>query len=323
MTSTVPKHLFRLLCSAVLFYVALSQVDWAAVRELYRGIDPFWLVVHLLALGLERFVFTYKWRILLVVKGVAVSVWRLLVITLIGKFWGAFLPSSVGVDIVRGYYLYREKADGALVASSLVFDKVMGLWSLLLLGTIGLLGYGSTINGVNMGYVFAALMAASAAVIYLVQMRRMADWIEKRLPGLLGERISGILIRVYRAFLSYRDFPRVMVYSFVLSVVLQLVRVLGVYTMARALDIEIPAIYYLVLVPVSMILIMLPLSIGGLGLREGVFVGLFAIAAMSKVDAFALGFATSLTDILVSLLGGVLYLFYRRRTETVMPEHRK
>jgi len=307
----LPKHLFRVASSAVLFYLALRQVDWGAVHAVFRNIDPLWLILHLLVLGAERFVFSCKWQILLTVKGVAISIWNLLVITLIGKFWGTFLPSSIGVDIVRGYYLYRERASGAVVASSLLFDKAMGLWTLLLLGCAGLLGYGTTINGVNVGYVFVALLLLTALSLYLLQTRWFGDRFENGLPRVFGKRIAETVLKVYRAFLAYREHPPVIIYSFILSLALQLIRVLGVYTMARALDIEIPLVYYLVLVPVSMILIMLPLSVGGFGLREGVFVGLFALAGMSKVDAFALGFGTSLTDIAVSLLGGVLYLFYR------------
>lgn len=310
------RHLFRVVSSAALFYIALRQVDWGSVHTVFRNIDPLWLLLHLLVLGFERYFYSYKWRILLSVKGITVSIWNLLVITLIGKFWGTFLPSSIGVDIVRGYYLYREQANGAVIASSLIFDKAMGLWSLLLLGTAGLLGYGTTINDVNIGLVFIGLLGVVAAAVYLLQTRWFGDRMESALPGILGQRVSGIFIKVYRAFLAYRDYPSVIVYSFVLSIVLQLIRIVGVYTMARALDIEIPLIYYLVLVPLSMILIMLPLSIGGLGLREGVFVGLFALAGMSKVDAFALGFGTSLTDIAVSLLGGILYLFYRSGGKT-------
>ncbi|MDZ7841472.1 MAG: lysylphosphatidylglycerol synthase transmembrane domain-containing protein [Gammaproteobacteria bacterium] len=304
-------HLFRIVSSAILFYIALRQVDWGSVHTVFRNIDPLWLLLHLLVLGFERLFYSYKWQILLTVKGVCVSLWKLLVITLIGKFWGTFLPSSIGVDIVRGYYLYRERANGAVIASSLLFDKVMGLFSLLLLGTIGLLGYGTTINEVNIGQVFIGLLVAVAAGICLLQTRWLGDRLENGLPGFLGERVSGILIKVFRAFLAYRESPAVVVYSFVLSILLQLIRIVGVYAMARALDIDIPLVYYLVLVPLSMILIMLPLSVGGFGLREGVFIGLFALAGMSKVDAFALGFATSLTDIILSLLGGVLYLAYR------------
>lgn len=310
------KLLLRIVSSVVLFYLALAQVDWSAVSTVFQGISLGWLILHLLVLALERYVFSYKWRILLWIKGVWVPIWRLLAITLIGKFWGTFLPSSIGVDIVRGYYLYRERPDGTVIASSLMVDKVMGLWALLLLGAIGLLGYGTTISSVNVGWVFVGLLGISLASIYVLQNARVRGYVESGLSRTLGRRISDALIRVYRAILAYREFPSVLAYSFALSMILQIIRIAGVYTMAQTLGIEVPLMYYLVLVPVSMILIMLPLSVGGLGLREGTFVGLFALAGMSKVDAFALGFGTSVTDIAVSLIGGLLYLFYRGDTVT-------
>ncbi len=304
-------HMVRLVLSFCLFGLALSQVDWREVESVLQRIDNTWLAVHVSVLLLERVVFTYKWHILLVVKNVVLPLWSLLVITLIGKFWGLFLPSSVGVDIVRGYYLYRKTASGAIAASSVLIDKVLALWALLLMGCFGLLFYGAILEGLKIGVYLAAVLLLTGALLYSLQREDMVMFLEKRLARLLGSSLSRKVLNVYHSFLEYRRFRSTLWLSFALSILLQLVRVLGVYTMALALDIQIPAIYYFVLIPVSMILIMLPISIGGFGLREGIFVALFALAGMSTTDAFALGFALSITDLFVSLLGGVVYLIER------------
>ncbi|MDH3637207.1 MAG: flippase-like domain-containing protein [Gammaproteobacteria bacterium] len=311
LTRETLSHLARGVLSVALFWLALYYVDWSGVKELFLGMQAGWLAVHVGVLVLERLVFTYKWQILLVVKNTMVPLRTLLMITLIGKFWGLFLPSSVSVDIIRGYYLYKKTASGAISASSVLVDKVMSLWALLLMGLVGLLFYGSAFAEVKIGLYLGGLVAVTALGLYFLQREEFAHWIDRQLPRLIGNRVSGIFLKVYRSFIDYKKHPRTLSYSFVLSVLLQLTRVLGVYTMAMALQIDIPGIYYFVLIPIAMILIMLPISIGGFGLREGIFVGMFALAGMSTTDAFALGFALSITDLLISLVGGLLYAIER------------
>lgn len=300
-------HAARVAVSIVLFSIALYQVEWVQVASLFRRVDVFWLGLHLVVLLFERLVFTYKWHVLLLVKELVIPFRSLLVITLIGKFWGLFLPSSVGVDIVRSYYLYRRTSSGVISASSVLIDKVMSLWALLLMGIFGLLFYGSAVQGVEIGVYLCSVLLVTGVLLYVFQREQIVTWWERYLPQLIGARLSDMILKVYRSFLEYQQYTATLWYSLALSFGLQLVRVLGVYMMALALHIDIPAIYYFVLIPISMILIMLPISIGGFGLREGIFVALFAVAGMSTTDAFALGFALSITDLFVSLLGGVVY----------------
>lgn len=311
LTRETLSHLIRGVLSIALFWLALHYVDWSGVKELFLGMQGGWLSVHFAALVLERLIFTYKWQILLVVKSTFVPLRTLLMITLIGKFWGLFLPSSVSVDIIRGYYLYKKTASGAISASSVLVDKVMALWALLLMGLVGLLFYGRVFAEIKIGLYLGGLVAMTAIGLYVLQREEVARWIDRQLPRLAGKKVAGMFLRVYQSFIDYKKHPLTLGYSFLLSVILQLIRVLGVYTMAMALQIDIPAIYYFVLIPIAMILIMFPISIGGFGLREGIFVALFALAGMSTTDAFALGFALSITDLLVSLVGGLVYAIDR------------
>jgi hypothetical protein len=57
-----------------------------------------------------------------------------------------------------------------------------------------------------------------------------------------------------------------------------------------------------------MLLIMLPISIGGIGLREGILVGIFNLVGMDSTDGFSLGLSITLADLLLSVAGGLAYL---------------
>ena len=305
------SYLVRLVLSIMLFGTALYVVEWPLVWQMLLTISLGWLGLHLLAMVVERLVFTWKWHGLLTARGVDIPIINLLVITLVGKFWGMFLPSSVGVDVVRGYYLYRYTGRGADSASSVLVDKIIALWALLLIGSVGLVVYGKVFDGPEIGFYLLGIMALTAACLYVAVRPKFADWLSACLPRMLGDRVGGSIGKLYSSLLSYQDHPAALVRCFLLALLMQFLRILGAWTMASALGIEIPFIYYFLFIPVSMLLIMLPVSIGGFGMREGVLVALFALAGFSTTDAFALGFGVSITDLASSLVGGLVYLFVR------------
>jgi uncharacterized protein (TIRG00374 family) len=306
------SYTIRLVLSIALFSIALNVVDWSRVKQMLVMISLGWLALHFLSLLIERLVFAWKWHGLLVVKGIDIPALNLLAITLVGKFWGMFLPSSVGVDVVRGYYLYRYIGRGADSVSSVLVDKIIALWALLLIGSIGLIVYGGVLDGPEIGLYLFAVMGLTGLCLYLAVRPGFASWVSAWLPRFFGEKVGTGLGKLYDSFLAYQAYPAALVKCFVLALLMQFIRVVSAWTMANALGIDIPFIYYVLIIPVSMILIMLPISIGGFGLREGVLVGLFALAGFSTTDAFALGFGISITDMMISLSGGLIYLFARQ-----------
>jgi uncharacterized protein (TIRG00374 family) len=305
------SYAIRLLLSISLFYLALKLVDWPRASQMLISIDLAWLGFHLLLLASERLIFTWKWHGLLKARGVDVPALNLLTISLVGKFWGMFLPSSVGVDVVRGYYLYRFTGRGAEAASSVLVDKILALWALLLIGSIGLVFYGRIFSGTEVGIYIFTILAVTGLILFLIARQNFANWLSKSLPRVFGEKFGEGIDKAYASFRAYGDHPAALFKCFVLSLLIQFLRVLIAWTMANALGIDIPFVYYFLFIPIAMILIMLPVSIGGFGMREGVLVGLFALAGFSTTDAFALGFAISITDMISSLIGGVIYLFMR------------
>ena len=181
----------------------------------------------------------------------------------------------------------------------------------MLIGSIGIVVYGQVLDGARIGLYLFLIMAITAAILYLALRKEVAQWVTTRLPRYLGNTVGTALEKIYSSLLAYQEYPGALVKCFLLGLLMQFTRVLIAWTMAIALGIEIPFIYYFMFIPVSMILIMIPVSVGGFGVREGVLVVLFSLAGFSTTDAFALGFAISLTDMVSSLFGGLIYLLVK------------
>ncbi|MBT5032429.1 MAG: flippase-like domain-containing protein [Proteobacteria bacterium] len=302
------KYGLKLLFSLLIFGLALSQVDWMQVRGTLLAASGVWLALHVGSLVLERMVFTWKWLILIHVFDRSIGFARLLANTLIGKLWGTFLPSSLGVDVVRAYYLNRDVNNPGQVTASVLCDKLLALVALILMALLGLWQCPPELQHAAFR---VALIGGAGLVVLLVYAcvnKLAAHWGSKLLANIGLTFISQFVQRVSAAMQTYRGVPTVLLWSFLGSCALQLVRVLSVWFMAIALGLELPFSFLLLVVPLSMILIMLPLSIGGIGLREGIFVGMFSLVGLAPSDGFALGLATTLTDLLLSLAGGIVYL---------------
>jgi len=93
----------------------------------------------------------------------------------------------------------------------------------------------------------------------------------------------------------------------VLSLIVQFLRILTVYLAALALGIEVPFAPYLVLVPVTALITLVPISLAGLGVREGAFVYFFSRAGMSEAGAFSLSLMVFGLSLVLWVVGAALY----------------
>jgi hypothetical protein len=246
------------------------------------------------------------------VRKVLVSFWRLFWINSIGTFLGLFLPSSVGTDVVRSYYLIKNNDEKSVSISSVFVDRVLGLFALLLLGLVAVFFAGDIIAEYNIKFYVIGLFILSVLSLYIFQKEWVVSYLEKVQSFTKHKKIFEYAIKLHGSILDYKKYPKTLWLSFLLTVLVQITRVLTYYFIALAFGIETSIVYYFLFVPLIMIVIMLPISIGGIGLREGAFVGFFTLAGMSIDDAVLISFINSFLDMLNTIiLGGGGYLLYK------------
>jgi hypothetical protein len=290
----------------------LTKIDWPTVT---KNLDKAILSLLLLAILLnvvERFELTYKWNLLIKVRGIAVKFGRLFWINSIGSFLGLFLPSSLGTDVVRGYYLVKNNSERSVSISSVFVDRVLGLISLLLLGLVALVFAGELVSKFNLNLYLIVLTFLTLIFVYLFQRNETKKILELLSLKMKKFKIMEYVMKLHGSILEYKKYPKTLLLSFVLTLLVQVTRVLTYYAVSLAFDVKISIIYFFLFVPLIMIVMMLPITIGGLGLREGTFVAFFTMIGMSVNDAVVITFINSILDTLNTLiLGGGGYLFYK------------
>ena len=313
MTKAGIKQLLKFGVSLLLLFFTLRLIDWRGSLELAGRANPGLLTVAVGLLLAERILSVSKWLLLLRAKGSPITFWRLLVINYIGGFWGLILPSSVSADIVRGYYLSKSTSNVSLAVTSMVIDRLMGALSLVLLGCVSAWMVGDTFGLANARLIAAGVAVVCALGIALLFHNDFMHGVDRRIIQRVADRK---IIRQVRRWivscLQYRQYPQTLIMSFLLTMFVQMLRILVFYAVAVSFGVHVSVTYYFIFVPLIMLLIMLP-SINGIGVREVSFMAFFARAgipsAPSSEQAFIISFVVSELTTLMTAVGGVVYMF--------------
>lgn len=310
-------QLFKIAVSLLLLASVLHLIDWHQSLALARDAEPRQLVIWLSAatalLLIERALSVFKWLLLLRVRGAAITFWRLLVINFIGGFWGLILPSSVSADVIRGVYLARSTANTTLSVTSMLVDRLMGAISLIVLGCTSAWVVGDRCGLAGARPLTAGLAVALVLGLLLLFHRPFITWMDKQTLARLADRSFITRVRQWLAScFEFQRYPGTLAASLGLTILVQAMRVLVFYAVAAAFGVAVPMLYYFIIVPLIMLLIMLPVSINGIGVREGSFVAFFGLMGVPAAQSFAVSFGVSLLTTLITALGGIFYMADRR-----------
>lgn len=296
--------------SILILFIIITNINWGEVSKNLKYANYFLLSIALVFNIFERVELTYKWNLLIWARGIKVSFTRLFFINLIGAFGGLFLPSSLGTDVVRSFYLAKNNSEKSISISSVFVDRIIGLFSLILLGVLSLFFSSDLVPNTNIKFYAIFLFIILLFIFYFFQKRETAFYLKKLLGKIKNRKIPDAINKLHFSILDYKKYPKTLLFSFIITLLVQITRVLTYYFIALSFNISVPIVYFFIFIPIIMLVIMIPISIGGFGVREGTFIAFFALVGMSMNDAVIIAFTNSLINTLVSSLGGVAYLFY-------------
>ena len=215
---------------------------------------------------------------------------KLFSLCLIGSFFNHFMPGAVGGDAVKAYYLYKETGHGGISLGSVFLDRYVGYCSLLSIGLIaGLVGY-RDLKAFGLHWLTPALFVLFLLVSLLFFGLR------------IGRRFAAIADFYDYFHDTFRD-RRVLGKAFLLSLMIQALNILAIYLISLGLGQHPSFTALFVFVPLIVTVMAVPISISGLGLREGAFVVLFGLTGISAEASTAISFLWFLSVMTGSLAG--------------------
>jgi uncharacterized protein (TIRG00374 family) len=310
--------LLKIVVSGGLLYVLLSRVDLPRVWHTARTASVPWLAFALLLYFVMIVVSAWRWGLLLAAQHVEIAFGALLSSYLVATFFNNFLPSNIGGDVIR----IRDSAKAArsmtLGTTVVLLDRGLGLLGLVFVAACGasLAAARSDAAGpIGPGLLWLAFAAGTAMTAAMVLLPHGLGRLLRPLERLHQEWVRQRIERLTEALHKFRAAIGSLVLTFLGAIVVQLTIVAFYAAIARALAIPIPLEHLAIVVPLSFIVQMLPISVNGFGVREGIFTVYFARLHLPAESALALSFISAALIMLFSTTGAAAYLGRRGQRE--------
>ena len=256
-----------------------------------------------------HYISALRWRLLLKAQGVSAPLLFLIKSYMVGMFFNNLLPSIIGGDAVRAYDSWRVTDSKAKALAVVFVDRFLGIFALVLFALAAVFFSPELTShlpllpvGITLG---TALMSGITAFIFLPSPHILKSFGELNLP--LANIFGSLIRKITDPFMAFQGKQDALFGALWLSVLLQINVVIHYYLIAKALSFPIPFHSFFLIIPLATFIMMLPISIGGIGVRESTFAFFFATYGVSKPEAVAFAWIAYGIVLIHGLLGGVMY----------------
>jgi glycosyltransferase 2 family protein len=298
--------------SAAFLYFVLRSIDLPAFWARVKGMNPTWIVLALAAYAFTQSIGVWRWNRLLRAQHIEVEPRRLTESIWVSMFFNNFLPSNIGGDVVRIADTAPAAGSKTLATTVVLVDRALGLSALVVIASSGAMAaslLGVHVPGARWLWIASALGATAA--IAVIAMPQLVGHALLPVRALKRPWVTERAQRLEDAVIKFRNAPSALAGAFGGALVVQLTIVAFYLLTAEGLSVPLPIFLGAVLIPVSMVVQMAPVSINGFGVREAVFAFFFRRFGLPTDAAVALSLVSTGMVMGLSLVGG--FFFLRRR----------
>jgi glycosyltransferase 2 family protein len=287
----------------------LRSIDLLAFWERVKGMHPGWIATALAAYTATQSVAVWRWQRLLRAQHVEVDSKHLTESMWVSMFFNNFLPSNIGGDVVRIADTAPAAGSKTLATTVILVDRVLGLSALVIIASSGALV--AALLGVHIPgarWLWLASGLGAVAAIFVIAMPQLVGHSLKPVRALNRPWLDERAQRLEDAVIRFRKAPSAVLGAFAGALVVQITIVAFYLLTAEGLSVPLPIFLGAVLIPVSLVVQMAPISINGFGVREAVFAFFFRRFGLPTDAAVALSLVSTGMVMGLSLVGGLLFL---------------
>ena len=313
------RTVLKVCVSVTLIFLVASRADLSEVVQTLSEVNFLYYVIAFMLTFVGVCISTYKWKTLLGANNINAYFFDLLKYYFIGLFTNILVPGFIGGDIIRSQMLSNQSKNKLGSYSSTIADRVSGAFILLTLASIG-------------GFVFyiktQKLILITPFVLLLMSFLILFS------GYLLFEPTFNLFLKIFpskpkvlfhskelmQALYSLKSHKNVLIKSVFIGLFFQLSVVIVTYILGTSIGAGVPLYIFLFVVPVVAIFKMLPISILGIGIQDGLFVFFLGLYGIDSSVAFTLSIIAFSISFAYGLIGGLVYIinsFTRNQGEVV------
>ena len=338
------SKIVKLLISAFFIVFLCLKVNWNEIHEMLANINIFYFWMSIAIAFVMLFTSCFKWQLMLNMQGVHLGFFYLLKNYYIGYFFSVLLPSNIGGDVVRSYYVGKRINEQYVSAVAVFLERFTGIIFLLLLGVISpfltphVLGYWRVIIpmiGSLMLLIFLSLLLRTDRLLQfsnllILKVFSVLRSILKRTgigflnriferTTILYSRIFEKGMKFYRKLIKaiglFKCHPGYLLATIILTVLFYVWTWLNVLFGFLTFNVNVGFSEVVSLLPIIMLVSMIPITFGSIGLAEGAYVFYFTLVNISLKQALIMSFLLRFKLMLMAFTGFILYLTYKHRSD--------
>ena len=297
----------RFAISFSLLFFILRSLDLNQLVSIFKNITiKYVIAVFAIDIGLRLFV-SYRWYVLLNRTHPTFGLGEATRITFVSNFIGQFFPSWIGIEAMRIYGMAKKTSDLSGSFISVFIDRILGIFSLLITVCIGLV---FVPEGLHPNIKLTAWISSGLMLLMFILMfhRMPRKAIETLLPGRLKSLLGAKLTKLYQSIDEYKHYPWTLAWALILAIIFQFFRAIWAYVAALSLGIQPPLLHFFALFPIILFMMLLPISVAGIGVREFSLVYIFSkFGIMDEASALSVSIIIFASTLFSTLPGAFLY----------------
>ncbi len=303
------------------FLFKFQHVDTQEVLKSIKNADKGLLLLALVIYFSAYILCLFRWDMLLKGAKIHLSLKRVIISFSGGVFFNALLPSSIGGDLVRSIDLATHTKKPREVVATVLLDRLSGYVGLVIVALLSLLFGWKLIHHKSVLLSIAIITGVLIAVLLVLFNRFLYSKINQLLHSPRAGKIRETIKNLHQEIHIFRHHKKIIVINLILSVLIQVIGPLTFYITALSLGIKINIIYFFIYLPIIGAITLLPISIGGLGLRENITKIFFVQAGVVDNAAVAMAILNTLFIFIYAGIGGLIYVLtiHHRRIQYNKP----
>jgi hypothetical protein len=281
----------------------------SSLLDIIKRSEKIFIYLAFLATFLVYFLCYLRWKMLLHTAGINLPEKRLISAFSGGIFFNTFLPSTVGGDFVRSADLGYHSKKTCTVVATVLLDRISGFAGMIIVSLIALVfGY-----GILEDWRIILAICFLAVLLLLILLFIFNDFVYGFISKLFSSprpgRIRSGMQAVFLAMHGFKEHKAVIAKNLLLSMAIQFIGPITSYMIAVAFHLKVNIVYFFLFVPIIGAVTLLPISIGGLGVRDYMTILLFTHIGISKHFAFAFSLLGFVFLLIYAGIGGLIYVF--------------
>ena len=310
----------KVLVSAALLVWIVSRANLSEIVVALSHANLMWLLLAAVSPAVGVAITSTRWGGLLRAQGVEVPIATLAKSCVVAGFVQLFLPSTIGGDAVRGHDSWKAGVSKSGAVAALIVDRILGLLTLVMFAAVALcFPQELTLqHPILFGLVGIIGTALAVATWFIFRPPRLAVRLASHVVAYFPASVRQLVERFAGAVKAYWGKNRALTRALMLSVLLQVNVVTFYWLLGRAMGFEIPYHRFFLIVPIAVLVMLTPVSINAIGVREGIFVFLLASCGVDAAQAIAFAWLEQGLFLLYGVIGGFVYVLRTQQRSSTL-----